>query len=187
MQANDMIVWERLDVPGHEFSEVSAGEQSHTLTGTSIFVTEGSRCLLAYKVVCDAAWETQEVHVSGSIEGKLIDIVLMVRPDKAWTLNGIEQPQVDGCIDVDLAFSPATNLLPIRRCNIAIGHSELAVAAWLTFPEFSLEKLPQTYTRLSESTFHYSSSDGEFETGLTVVPTGFVSNYPGLWRERRAG
>lgn len=184
MPSNDMIIWERLDLPGHEFSKVSTGEQSHTLEGTSIFVEEDGRCLLSYKIVCDAAWETQEVHVSGSIEDKPIDVVLMVKPDKTWTLNGIEQPQVEGCIDVDLAFSPATNLLPIRRCNIAIGSAQQAVAAWLTFPEFSLEKLPQTYTRLSESTFHYSASDGEFETELTVKSSGFVSNYPQLWREK---
>lgn len=183
MPTNDTIVWQRLDLPGHELCSVSSGEKGHLLTGSSIFVAEGNKCLLSYRVVCDAAWKTQEVHVVGSINDEPIDVILMVEPGNVWTLNGVEQPQVEECIDVDLAFSPATNLLPIRRCNMAIGDSEQAVAAWLTFPELTLEKLPQRYTRQSESIFHYVSSGGDFETELTVKSSGFVSNYPLLWRE----
>lgn len=183
MPTNDTIVWQRLDLPGHELCSVSSGEKGHLLTGSSIFVAKGHKCLLSYRVVCDAAWKTQEVHVVGNINDEPIHVVLMVEPGNVWTLNGVEQPQVEGCIDVDLAFSPATNLLPIRRCNMAIGDSEQAIAAWLTFPELTLEKLPQRYTRQSESIFHYVSSGGDFETELTVTSSGFVSNYPLLWRE----
>jgi uncharacterized protein len=185
MPSSDMIVWERLDLPGHEFAEVCVGAQSHTLTGTAIFVAEGKNCLISYKIFCDAAWETQEVHVTGVAKDERIEIALAVSQGKAWTLNGVEQPQVEGCVDIDLAFTPATNLLPIRRCKIAVGQSEHVVAAWLKFPELTIEKLPQTYTRISESQFHYSSGDGEFETDLTVKTSGLVSNYPALWREER--
>ena len=183
MQSNDMVVWKRLDLPGHEFAEFSSDAQSHTLTGSAVFVAEGKSCMLSYKVVCNELWQTQEVHVQGVVKGKHIEITLEVSQHKVWTLNGIEQPQVEGCIDVDLAFTPATNLLPIKRCNLAIGKSEHAVAAWLKFPELTLEKLSQTYRRISDSQFHYSSAGGKFETDLTVKASGLISNYPELWCE----
>lgn len=187
MHSIDRIVWQRLDMPGHEFSEVSSsGTQCHTLTGTAIFVAEGKSCWLSYKIVCGATWETQVVNVRGVVQGERIEIALAISHGKLWTLNGVEQPQVTGCVDVDLAFTPATNLLPIRRCNLAVGRSENVVAAWLKFPELTLEKLPQTYTRKSKSKFHYSSGNGEFETDLTVKASGLVSNYPELWREECA-
>jgi hypothetical protein len=37
--------------------------------------------------------------------------------------NGAAVSAVEGCIDIDLKYSPSTNLLPIRRLNLAIGES----------------------------------------------------------------
>ena len=99
-----------------------------------------------------------------------------------WTLNGVEESTVEGCIDLDLNFSPATNLLPIRRLKLAIGEQGEVKAAWLRFPGFRLELLPQVYTRLDELTYRYSSDGGSFVRDLTVNDVGFVTDYPGLWQ-----
>jgi hypothetical protein len=32
-----------------------------------------------------------------------------------WRLNDLEISGLDECVDLDLGFTPATNLLPIRR------------------------------------------------------------------------
>jgi hypothetical protein len=36
---------------------------------------------------------------------------------------------VRGCDDIDLAVTPATNTLPIRRLNLQVGGSESVIAA----------------------------------------------------------
>lgn len=36
-------------------------------------------------------------------------------------LNGVDCPAVAGCTDIDLGFSPSTNLLPIRRLSLEVG------------------------------------------------------------------
>jgi hypothetical protein len=87
-----------------------------------------------------------------------------------------------GCIDLDLNFSPSTNLLPIRRLDIAIGETADIKAAWLRFPSFKLEPLPQRYHHLDETTYHYESGGGEFVADLRVNRSGFVIDYPGLWQ-----
>ena len=48
-----------------------------------------------------------------------VEIVLSIDSSGQWRLNGTQQPQVSGCIDLDLNFSPSTNLLPIRRLGLA--------------------------------------------------------------------
>jgi hypothetical protein len=35
-----------------------------------------------------------------------------------WRMNGEERPEVEGSLDLDLNFSPSTNLLPIRRLDL---------------------------------------------------------------------
>jgi hypothetical protein len=90
---------------------------------------------------------------------------------------------VQGCLDVDLGFSPSTNLLPIRRLKLEIGARADVRAAWVRFPELTLELLEQSYTRLTEHTYLYESAGGEFKRELTVNADGFVVEYPGLWRD----
>ena len=99
-----------------------------------------------------------------------------------WTLNGVAVPAVEGCTDVDLAFTPATNLLSLRRLDLAVGQEAEVVAAWLTFPAFSLIPLRQRYRRTSQASYDYAAPDLPFAGILTVSPEGFVLDYAGLWR-----
>src|SRR6185295_168660 len=84
---------------------------------------------------------------------------------------------------LDLNFSPATNLLPIRRLNLDIGQQAEVKAAWLRFPSFELQPLSQVYERLGAFKYRYSSNGGQFTAELTVNHAGFVTNYPQLWEK----
>jgi hypothetical protein len=79
-----------------------------------------------------------------------------------------------------------TNTLPIRRLAPAIGESIDVTAAWVRFPELTLEPLPQRYTRLSERRYRYESNGGAFVAELEVDDAGLVITYEGGW-ERVAG
>jgi len=96
-------------------------------------------------------------------------------------MNGVAKPLVANCVDLDLNFSPSTNLLPIRRLDLEIGAQAEVLAAWLRFPSFELEPLSQVYERLGEFKYRYSSRGGQFVAELTVNKTGFVTVYPQSW------
>lgn len=85
-------------------------------------------------------------------------------------------------MDVDLNFSPATNLLPIRRLGLEVGASAEVRAAWLRFPTFQLEPLVQQYRRLDEATYRYESAGAAFVAELRVNAAGFVTAYGDIWR-----
>ena len=149
--------------------------------GTAVFVHDQKPCRLDYLVVCDSKWRTTSGNVTGWVGDETIDIEIAVDPSRSWRLNGTEQPQVAGCIDLDLNFSPSTNLLPIRRLDLAIGQASEVRAAWLRFPGFSLEPLDQLYRRLDLARYRYESAGGKFVTDLPVNASGLVTEYPGFW------
>jgi len=182
----DSILWRRLDLPGHEVGRVVLRDNRWELSGTAIFVHERSPCRLDYFVVCDSGWWTKSAHVSGVIGDREINLSVSVDAEQRWRLNGTECPAVAGCIDIDLGFSPSTNLLPIRRLSLNVGEEAEVKAAWLPFPSLMFEVLPQVYRREGERTYRYESGGGAFVRVLEVNAVGFVTNYPGLWQAESA-
>jgi hypothetical protein len=172
-----IIFWRRLDIPGHEISKLNGWN----LTGTALFLYEHTSCKLDYIVTCEPDWSTREAKITGSIGDKNINLDVLVDRDHKWYLNGLEFPAVAGCIDIDLGFSPSTNLLPIRRLALDIGQQAEVNAAWLPFPSLTFELLPQVYKRESAHTYKYESRGGAFTRLLEVNEFGFVTNYPGIW------
>jgi uncharacterized protein len=176
------ILWRRVDRPGHEAARVEALDAGWRLAGSAVFLSEGRPCRLDYRVDCDRSWRTLACAVSGWVGSEVVEVEVSVEAGR-WRLGGIECPRVEGCVDVDLNFSPSTNLLPIRRLGLAVGEEAAVRAAWLRFPSFALEPLEQTYRRLDEEVYRYSSAGGRFTADLRVSAAGLVTDYPGVWRE----
>lgn len=90
-------------------------------------------------IACDAN------VVSGWSTAVDVNLELSVDELRRWQVNGVAKPAVEWCVDLDLNFSPSTNLLPIRRLNLEVGQQAEVKAAWLRFPSFELEPLSQVY------------------------------------------
>jgi uncharacterized protein len=179
------IRWQRLDTTGDDacrLEPIAGG--GWRLAGAATFVEDGTPCALRYTVACDAAWRTGSAHVIGTIGGRDVELAIARAPDGTWTRDGVEQPQLAGLVDVDLGFTPATNLVAIRRLALAVGAASPAPAAYLVFPELRLERIEQSYRRLDESRYHYTSPAYDYDEVLVVSPDGFVTDYPRLWIAR---
>jgi hypothetical protein len=192
MTLNQTILWRRLDAPGHEFAQLFFEDAVWRLSGTAIFAfgnpqhgpqhgPQRQPARLDYLVECDADWQTRSARVSGWVGDETVSIGISVDETRCWRLNGIKVPEVEGCADIDLSFSPSTNLLPIRRLRLNVGDEVAETAAWLSFPDFKLEPLDQSYRRISSSGYRYESAAGKFVAQLSVNETGFVTGYPNLW------
>jgi hypothetical protein len=136
---------------------------------------------LDYLVICDKDWRTRSGQVTGWLGTDLVEVEISADAGR-WGLNGVICPAVASCVDLDLSFSPSTNLLPIRRLGLTVGAEAPVRAAWLKFPGFTLEPLDQLYRRTGETTYRYESAGGSFVAELRVNATGFVIDYPGLWQ-----
>ncbi|HEX9636359.1 MAG TPA: putative glycolipid-binding domain-containing protein [Acidobacteriota bacterium] len=176
------ILWRRLDQPGHESARLRRRERGWELAGAAEFLHQGKPCHLSYEILCDPQWRTSKAAVRGWVGLEPIEIDLAVDAAQRWRLGGAECPAVTGCIDLDLNFSPSTNLLPIRRLALAVGEQAEVRAAWLRFPSFRLEPLAQLYRRSGESAYRYESAGGSFVADLQVNPVGLVTEYPNIWQ-----
>lgn len=175
------ILWRRLDRPGHEAARVIRQPPGWLLAGAAVFTHDRQPCCLDYRISCDGAFHTLSARVEGWVGEQTIALEIRVDAARRWYVNGKESPQVQGCIDLDLNFSPSTNLLPVRRLNLAVGQAGAVKAAWLRFPGFNLEPLEQVYRRLGPDSYQYESAGGQFTRHLQVNPAGFVTRYPGFW------
>ncbi len=178
---SEAILWRRRDTTGHEYARLSRNDGGWQLTGVALFQHEQQPCQLDYAIVCDEQWLTKSGRVNGWVGEKPIDIEVSVDASATWRINGTECPDVAGSTDLDLNFSPSTNLMPVRRLNLTIGSEAQVIAAWLRFPEFTLKPLEQIYRRIGDLSYRYESAGGTFVAKLQVNATGFVTSYPGHW------
>ena len=178
----ESILWRGFAFPGHEACRMFAKDSHWHLEGTALFSHEQRPCRLDYQIVCDSAWRTLTATVEGWLGETVVGIQIRVEPTHRWWMNEVEQPEVMGCIDLDLNFSPSTNTLPIRRLDLAVGRTANVKAAWLRFPSFKLEPLSQQYRRLGETAYRYESAGGQFVADLKVNRSAFVVDYPDLWQ-----
>lgn len=106
------------------------------------------------------------------------------KEDGSWTFNGDLVPAVTGCIDFDLGFTPATNILSIRRIALPVGAEAEVTVAWLpSLAAKTLQPLRQVYHRIAEDRYGYACPDLPFDSTLRVNGDGFVLDYPPLWVE----
>jgi len=179
------ILWRRLDYPGHDSATLVERPDGAELRGMAVFRDEAGPAALQYLVRCNAEWQTTEATVEGWSGERTVR--LRFRRDRSgnWTLNDMASPAVAQCVDLDLNFTPATNLLPLRRLALSVGQSAEVRSAWLEWPAAVLSPLVQQYTRRSVAEYDYSADlpgSEKFEAVLRVSSVGWVLNYGELWQ-----
>jgi len=174
------VLWRNLFMNGSDYCSLWKSSEAWILEGTAIAALDEHRPLIArYEVGCDLEWHTRRVTVERT-SSDVRALTLAVEPSGLWHRDGEEVRELRGLLDVDLAITPATNTLPIRRLNLAIGQGAEVTAAWIKLPDLAVEALHQTYTRLSPDRYRYESSTG-FSAEITVDEFGLVKSYPGGW------
>lgn len=181
MQTVATLLWRRLDAPGHDACRLDRNDVAWQVDGAAVFRhSDGRIAQLHYRVRCDRHWHTQWGTVRGWLGDTPIDLSV-AHGAKGWTLNEQPVPDLSHCVDLDLGFTPATNLLQLRRLHLAEGESADAPAAWLDVGDGSLGLLEQRYERLAGGRYGYAAPRFDCRAELTVDADGFVHDYPGLW------
>ena len=175
--------WRRLDVPGFEEARIEQTAGGWRLTGQLEADEAGVHAQLTYVIDCERDWRTRVASVDGAASGGPVRFEFTADGHGHWTLNGAPLPLVEGALDIDLGFTPATNLLPIRRLALAVGERADVRTAWLRFPELRVEALEQSYRREAPRVFRYDALvDGQrFQARLDTDEFGRVLLYEGLW------
>jgi hypothetical protein len=120
-------------------------------------------------------------RVTASERGNL-DTVLRRSGRAAAGLPGCEDPgKLGNALDVDLAYSPLTNTLPVRRLGLLdakAGLSRTVEVAWVLLPSLEVVDTLQNYTVVGDGTLTFTS--GSFSANISFDNKGYVTHYPGL-------
>ncbi|HEY7222256.1 MAG TPA: putative glycolipid-binding domain-containing protein [Micromonosporaceae bacterium] len=205
MTTQTALFWRRTDTAGAEHA-VCVERTGLRARGTAMAATPVPY-VCRYEVLTDDAWASARCDVS--VEGAgFLRSLRMERATGRWRITATEQGTLDaallaagqtradqpGCedpgrllaaLDIDLAFSPLTNTLPIRRLGLleAPGDWREIEVAWILLP--SLEVVPSTQTYRSMGNGEVQFASGTFSAQITVDERGYVRDYPGL--AERAG
>jgi hypothetical protein len=189
-----VVLWQGIFLPGCEWCELARMDDGWRIVGTVLAAVEGEPARIEYAIALDRDWSTREVTIDcqRGLDPRHERLRLTVDPEQRWYVErdavagsdaaAVEAEALRGLIDVDLGFSPVTNTLPTRRLAPAIGEAVDVSAAWVRFPELTLEPLTQRYIRLDERRYRYESRGGAFTAELVVDDLGLVVTYEGGWQ-----
>jgi uncharacterized protein len=177
----ESVMWRKIDLPGHESCQLLRKDSGWQLNGVALLVYEKQPVRLDYTIDCSPDWRTEKATVGGYVGDRPIKVEISVDSIQTWRLNGKEVPGVEGCFDLDFSFSPSTNIIAIRRLGLVIGQEKETRAAWLRFPDFNLEPLPQIYRRTGANTYLFEARSLDFTAEIEVDNNVLVTSYPGLW------
>jgi hypothetical protein len=173
------VLWHCSALSSSELGTLEAHGDGWVLRGWTVLPVDGVPGRIEHDVLIDGGWRTQAATViihTDRVQRHEVRVA-----DGAWTVNGVERPDLDGCIDIDLGWTPATNVLPIRRLGLAVGEAATTVASWFRFPELAIERNDQRYERTAPLVWRYLS--GAYDFQLDVDELGRVVRYgDDLWR-----
>jgi hypothetical protein len=192
------VLWSGLDAWRVEVASLEIGPDALAATGTQIGV-EPLPYRLDYELQTGPGFvtETLNVDVAGDNWGR--HLRLLRQADGSWECRTDEEGEValapaGGDVvalaeaqDCDLALSPLTNLMPIRRHHLheRPGQADFLMA-WVSVPDLAVHPSEQRYEHVSRDIDHsivrYIGRDPDFVGDLVVDRDGIVKLYPDLAR-----
>src|SRR5688572_28768145 len=126
MKSNTTIeaaaLWRRLDTAGTDAARLFRNEAGWRLAGTAVFLHEKQPARLDYDVDLNPDWTTSRGVIRGFFGGNTVDQTIL-RDAAGWSMNGARVPGLEHLEDLDLGFTPATNVPYLRRANLEIGEA----------------------------------------------------------------
>jgi uncharacterized protein len=176
------VMWRRvLDDRSFELATVACLGEAYRIRGTALISEENAPSRVDYVIECSAGWETRSVEIR-QVLGDEITVLTLTADRGNWRRNGQPAPELEGCTDVDLGISPSTNALPMNRLRIPVGESREIRAAWVLFPQCTVEPAQQSYERLTPTRYRYSSVASGFTAMIEIDDAGLPIDYSGIWQ-----
>jgi hypothetical protein len=186
------IVWENNDKSDYSIEYFNSTFEADMIVmkGTVILLIEKNPMLVTYEIICDKYWKTRSVKINQQTsDSKDRNIGLLIDQSQIWRKSINEQSSYSstvldfafGIYDVDLQVTPATNTLPINRLALKEGESQEIAAVWISFPDLTLDRQKQKYSRIDKSFYLFEIASIGLRAQLEVDESGFIINYDTFW------
>jgi hypothetical protein len=193
------VLWRGLDGWRTEAAHVELAGDRVRASGTQLGV-EPLPYRLDYELETFERFVTASLLVRASGEGWARSLELRHDGEGAWSCElkaegevelppaGGEMDALAGALDCDLAFSPLTNLMPVRRHALHERGERDFLMAWVSVPDLAVSPSPQRYEHVrtgpNGSTVRFVDRGlfAGFVSELELDADGLVVVYPELAR-----
>ena len=188
-----MLTWQAEDGHGLEGVRMIPGHGGFRALGRMVRVEPDGGFTSSYRLVVGEDGTLSRLSVTSATAERERHLTINRTDDGVWLLDtgsgtGAVRDDCAGSVDVDLAFSPMFNTIPIRRLGLhrQAGEHTLPMV-FVSLPDLEVRVVEQTYRTasvLDEGTGHAEIGFrwGDFTADLVVDADGVVASYPGLAR-----
>lgn len=183
-----MLTWQAEDGHGIEGTRLLLGSGGFRALGRMIRSDPAGDFTASYRLVVADDGTVERLSVTSATAQRERHLTMNRTEDGFWLLDtgsGGTRGAFDGALDIDLAFSPMFNTLPIRRLGLqreAAEHTLPMVS--VSLPELEVRAAEQHYRTVSVLDGGGSATVGfrwnDLQADLTVDADGLVLHYPGL-------
>lgn len=184
-----VVRWQDWDGEGLEHCQCREDAQGLVLEGVVAGTRHGAYGG-HYCVRTDALFRTREVRVA-YVGGPTLHVEADAEGNWQDMISGKTLPLLDGCFDVDIGITPATNALPIKRLKLAVQESREIAVAYVPLPDqieadFVPQRAEQRYTCLMpDRRYRYDGLFRAFTAELEIDDAGLIIDYPDTFRRVR--
>jgi hypothetical protein len=191
-----MLTWQAEDghglegvrlIPGH------GGGGGFRALGRMVRVEPEGSFTASYRLVVGDDGRLARLSLTSATAERERHLTINRTDDGVWLLDtgsgtGAVRDDCAGAVDVDLAFSPMFNTIPIRRLGLHRESGEHTLPmVFVSLPDLEVRVAEQVYRTVSvldEGTGHAEIGFrwGDFTADLVVDADGVVTTYPGLAR-----
>ncbi|MEJ8278903.1 putative glycolipid-binding domain-containing protein [Pseudonocardia spirodelae] len=187
-----MLTWrsepEADGATGMESARITTNGGGFRATGRIIRSGPGGVLTASYRLVVAGDGTLSRLAVDVATADGEHQLTLSRSTDGVWLVDdgaGGVRGDFGGARDVDLAFSPVFNALPVRRLALHREPAEHVLPmVFVDLPSLAVEATEQTYRTVTAGAGGRAAvvgfAAGEFTAEITVDDDGFVLDYPGI-------
>lgn len=176
------VVWRRIhDDKSLEYFEASAAGSTRSMNGTIVTAFDDMPLLVEYSIQCASNGAASGVGIERAWGGEIRKLTLVADGPLRWRVDGVHNPALDGCTDIDIEWTPSTNVFPIRRLSGEASSQTEVKAAWVRLPHLTVEASSQRYTRLQPNLYRYENIASGFSADIEVDDMCLPISYGRIW------
>lgn len=142
---------------------------------------EVGREAVTYVIRLSATWHVRQFLLFRDLDEP--DLWLGADGSGRWgEMNGAHRHDLAGCTDIDLAITPFTTTVPIRRLGLGIGERADVTTALVATDTLGILPVAKRYERLGARRFRCTHSATGVDVEFDVDEYGLVHDEPDSFR-----